>query len=107
MTNHEIEGKNFYLRVNEPIKFIKTLVKNIKKSREKGFKVKILLGGPEKFPCQIFDEINLNSKKFLFFIYSISYWTHIAFDVKGGSEDENEKELDNILTGIKEEVLLF
>lgn len=107
MTKHKVEGKNFYLRVTEPIKFTTTLVKNIQKSREKGFKVKILLGGPEEFPVQVFDEINLNSKKFLLFIYGISYWTHIALDVKGGTEEENEKEIDNILTGIKEEVLPF
>lgn len=107
MVSHKIEGKNFYLRVTEPIKFIKNLINNIEVSKSKGFKIKILLGGPEQFPSHIFDEVNLNSKIFLLFLYGISYWTHIAIDVKGGTEEENQKEIENILKEIKEEVSPF
>jgi|YelNatPaOPRAMG01_1025707.scaffolds.fasta_scaffold03724_14 hypothetical protein len=107
MVSHITEGKNFYLRVTEPIKFTKNLIKNIELSKSKGFKIKILLGGPEKFPTHIFNEMNINSKVFILFLYGISYWTHIAIDVKGGTEEENQKEIDNILNDIKEEVSPF
>jgi hypothetical protein len=107
MTKHKIEGKNFYLRVTEPVKFLTTLIKNVQESEKKGFKVKIFLGGPEEFPAQTFEGVNISSKKILLFIYGISYWTHIAFDVKGRAEDENEKEIDNILTGMEGEVSPF
>lgn len=107
MTVHKVEGKNFYLRVTEPIKFVKKLIQNIEKSKERGFKIKIMFGGPEKFPTHIFDETNLNSKKVLLFLYGISYWTHIALDVSGKSLEENEKEINNILLGIENEVTPF
>jgi len=107
VVKHKIEGKHFYLRVTEPVKFTATLVKNIQKSKEKGFKIKIMLGGPEEFPVHIFHETDLYSKKFLLFIYGISYWTHIALDVKGGTEQENEKEIENILSNLENEVSSF
>ncbi len=107
MGKHKIEGKNYYLRVTEPVKFIDTLIKNIQRSKENGFKIKIMFGGPEKFPTHIFNETDLYSKKIILLIYSISYWTHIALDVKGATEEENQKEIDNILNGLEEEVAPF
>lgn len=107
MVKHKVEGKNFYLRLTEPVKFATTLVNNIQKIEKKGFKVTIFLGGPEQFPSHIFHETELYSKKFLLFIYGISYWTHIAFDVKGGADEENKKEIDKILSGIENEVSPF
>ncbi len=107
MAKYKIEGKNFYLRITEPVKFAEKLIKNVEKSKEKGFKIKVFLGGPEKFPAHIFDETDISSKKILLFLYGISYWTHIALDIKGGSEIENEKEIHNILSGIEDEVSPF
>ncbi|MBP7791802.1 MAG: hypothetical protein KA120_01945 [Candidatus Goldbacteria bacterium] len=107
MAQHKIEGENFYLRVTEPVKFLTTLIKNVQESEKKGFMVKIFFGGPEKFPTQTFEGGNLGSKKILLFIYGISYWTHIAFDVKGKTEDENKREINNILTGMEGEISPF
>ncbi|MCX8094436.1 MAG: hypothetical protein N3E50_09775 [Candidatus Goldbacteria bacterium] len=107
MGKHKTEGKNFYLRVTEPIKFVRKFLKNIEKSKEKGFKVKIYLGGPEEFPVHIFNETDISSNKFLLFLYGVSYWTHIALDVKGGTDEENAREIDNLLSGIEDEVTPF
>ncbi|HPD18122.1 MAG TPA: hypothetical protein PLF61_00480 [Candidatus Goldiibacteriota bacterium] len=107
MAQNKIEGKHFYLRVTEPVKFLTTIIKNIQESEKKGFKVKVFLGGPDTFPANTFEGTDIGSKRFLLFIYGISYWTHIAFDVKGKTEYENEREIDNILAGMEGEVSPF
>lgn len=104
MAHDTLEGRNLYLRVTEPARFIGTITKNTAAALEKGFNVKIMLGGPEAFPTHTFEGKDILSKKLLLFVDSMAYWTRMMVDVKGRSGAENEKETDNILAGIEGEV---
>jgi hypothetical protein len=104
MAHNTIEGRNLYLRVTEPLHFVGTLTKNIAASIEKGFQVKIMMGGPEKFPSHTFEEKDILSKKTVLFVDSMAYWTRMMVDVQGRSDAENEREIDNVLAGLEGEV---
>jgi hypothetical protein len=104
MAHNTIEGRNLYLRVTEPLHFVNTLAKNASLSMEKGYLITIMLGGPEAFPSHTFTGKDILSKKLLLFIDSMAYWTRMMIDVKGRSDAENEKAIDNLLAGIEGEV---
>jgi hypothetical protein len=104
MAHQTLEGRNLYLRVTEPVRFINTITKNIAASVEKGYKVKIMLGGPEAFPTHTFEGKDIISKKPVLFIDSMAYWTRMMVDVNGRSDAENEKETDAVLAGLEGEV---
>jgi len=104
MSHHEIEGRNLYLRVTEPLMFTNTLARNAQESVARGFTVKVMMGGPERFPSHTFENNDLNTKKLNILIDSMAYWTRMVVDVHGKTEAENEAEIDLILTGLEGEV---
>ena len=67
MAHDTIHGKNLYLRVTEPLYFVNTLVKNAERSRSIGFNVKVMMGGPEKFPTHTFEGAGIKKNKLLLF----------------------------------------
>lgn len=104
MAHHAVEGRNLYLRVTEPLMFVNTLAKNAEASIGRGFKVKVMMGGPELFPGHTFLNKEISSKKFNIFIDSMAYWSRMVVDVQGKSREENEKEIDSVLAGLEGEV---
>jgi hypothetical protein len=104
MSHHAIEGRNLYLRVTEPLMFVNTLAKNVEASIGRGFSVKVMMGGPEKFPSHTFENREISSKKLNIFIDSMAYWTRMVVDVHGKSEAENEAEIDMVLSGLEGEI---
>jgi len=104
MSHNAIEGRNLYLRVTEPRMFVNTLVKNAEASIGRGFKVKIMMGGPERFPSHTFENREIISKKLLIFVDSMAYWTRMAVEVHGKTEAENEAEIDSVLIGLEGEI---
>jgi hypothetical protein len=104
MGHHIVEGRNLYLRVTEPAKFVNTLIKNAETAMSRGFTVKVMFGGPEKFPTHTFEGKSIAAAKANIFIDSMAYWTRMMVDVKGKAHDENEAETEAVLKGIEGEV---
>ncbi|HRU38472.1 MAG TPA: hypothetical protein P5511_01245 [Candidatus Goldiibacteriota bacterium] len=104
MAHDTIHGKNLYLRVTEPLYFVNTLVMNAERSRSIGFNVKVMMGGPEKFPTHTFEGAGIKKNKLLLFTDAIAYWTRMVIDVTGKSESENEAETERMLEGLEGEV---
>jgi hypothetical protein len=104
MAHHAIEGRNLYLRVTEPFKFVNTLALNMDASIGRGFKVKVMMGGPELFPSHTFESMKLNAKKIQVFVDSMTYWTRMMVVVTGKTDAENEAEIDSVLRGLEGEI---
>jgi hypothetical protein len=102
---HQIaEGRNLYLRVTEPFMFVNTLAKNTESVMAQGFKVKIMMGGPELFPSHTFENKEISSKKISIFIDSMVYWTRMAVVVTGKPDAESEAGVDAVLKGLEGEI---
>lgn len=104
MSHHAVEGRNLYLRVTEPLMFVNTLTKNTEASIGRGFKIKIMMGGPELFPSHTFENKEISTKKLNIFIDSMAYWSRMVIIVTGKSDAENEAEIDAILSGLEGEI---
>jgi len=85
--------KHVYVRSFEPLKFIKNIKSAVSSAVAQGFSVTLSLGGPEKFPTNVYRN---RAGGAIFFIYLIMYWTKMKIEVEGKPDDENSKKAGEI-----------